>query len=225
MSDVPLLQIDGLSRRGNGQSLLLDEISLSISAGERWTIAGESGSGKTVLLRALAMLDSAEGRLLWRGEPVASADIPAYRQQVIYLAQNPAVIEGTVEDNLRFPLSLHCHRDLKFDREWFQQQLQEFRKPAYKKKKKSGDLSGGEKQLVALLRTLPLQPHILLLDEATSALDPASRQTFESTIDAWLAENPRERAVVWVSHDEEQRHRVADRVLTLSQGRIQTETA
>lgn len=220
MSDVPLLTVRNLSRTSRSGESLLSEISLSISAGERWAVTGPSGSGKTLLLRALAQLDRTDGEILWKGAPVLKSAVPDYRSQVVYLPQASPVVEGTVEDNLRLPQQLKRYAD----REWSRSQAVEWCQRLGKHedflKRASADLSGGEKQIVALLRVLPLDARILLLDEATGALDRSTEEKFETLVDEWLAERPEERAVVWVSHDEAQRQRVSSRVLQLNQGRV-----
>ena len=69
--------------------------------------SGPSGAGKTVLLRALALLDPLDsGTILWQGRAECGEGVPRYRKRVIYLHQRPALFEGTVEDNLRLPFGL-----------------------------------------------------------------------------------------------------------------------
>ncbi len=99
-------------------ALLLHPIGFALRAGERTAITGPSGSGKSVLLRTLALLDACDnGYVTWRGERIARARISAYRRQVAYIAQRPAMLDGTVEDNLRYPYSLAAYRDVRFDRD------------------------------------------------------------------------------------------------------------
>jgi putative ABC transport system ATP-binding protein len=220
MTDTALLTVNHLSRTtGRGESLLAD-ISIAVSAGERWAVAGPSGSGKTLLLRALALLDPVEGEFRWQGEPILSSSVPEYRSHVVYLSQSSPVIEGTVEDNLRIPYQLSRYADRDWSRSQAAAWCQQLGKQESFLQRSSADLSGGEKQIVALLRVLPLDAQILLLDEATSALDPATEEKFESLVDAWLSERPDERAVVWVSHDESQRQRVSSQSLHLEHGRM-----
>jgi len=218
--NVPLLEVRQLSRTSRDGSTLLEEINLKIEAGERWVIAGASGSGKTLLLRSLAMLDPAEGELEWSGEPVGAHNITEYRSCVIYLAQSAAIIDGDVRENLRLPLSLTMHRDLKWPEKEVTDWCHRFGKESDFLNRDAHDVSGGEKQIVALIRALMIRPQILLLDEATSALDPKSVKVYEQIVEEWLQEDLNHRATIWVSHSEDQRGRVSDHEVNLSAGKI-----
>lgn len=215
---VPLLEARGLTRNKPGGGFLLDDIHLAIGPSERVAIVGPSGAGKTLLLRALAMLDAIDaGELLWRGQSVACGETPAFRAQVIYLNQRPAILEGTVEDNLRLPFSLAVHRERRFDRDRAIHGLEQFGRGAEFLQKRDRELSGGESQIVALLRVLQLEPTVLLLDEPTSALDPETVLIAERLVDEWRGG---ERSAVWVSHDAEQGKRVAGRIVGVDRGRV-----
>ena len=215
----PLIEAVGLARTARSGAALLQDVNLSISPGERWAIVGDSGAGKTLLMRSLALLDPSAGRLLWQGEPIGHHDVPAYRARVIYLAQSAAVVDGTVEDNLRLPYTLHRHLSDTFDRDAAIGMLQSLRKNDSFLQRRASELSGGEKQIVALVRALQLRPQVLLLDEATSALDPESELAAERLVQHWLDEEFDHRAAVWVSHDRAQQSRVADRTFRLENGR------
>jgi putative ABC transport system ATP-binding protein len=97
------------------------------------------------------------------------------------------------------------------------------REPAFLAKS-SRDLSGGEAQLVALVRAIQLEPVVLLLDEPTAALDPGTAAAVEGLLDRWLAARDNERALVLVSHDRNQTVRVTRRRLSLRAGHIEQES-
>jgi len=200
---------------------LLHRVSLAVAAGERWAVTGPTGSGKTLLLRALALLDPVDdGEVLWRGKRVADRDVPSFRRQVVYLQQHAALIEGTVETNLRLPFQFKVNRELSFDRRRCVSQLNELNLGAEFLEKKSADLSGGETQITAILRALQLAPALLLLDEPTAALDAQSTALVERLVSGWFNAAQRERAVVWVTHNAEQSERVAEQRLSLQAGKV-----
>lgn len=221
----PLLEARGVGRREpNGSRWLFRDVSLSVSAGEDIAIVGPTGSGKTLLLRSLALLDPLDaGQILWRGEPILSADVPSYRCQVIYLHQRAALLPGSVEENLRHPFTLKVHRSTRFDRKWAIDAIAETGRNADFLGRSDRDLSGGERQIVAILRALQLDPAILLLDEPTAALDSDSTATVEALVRRWRGASAK-RGTVWVSHDADQVRRVAKRILAIQGGRLQEET-
>lgn len=219
---VSLLEAHGVGRRKpNGNGWLLREIDLSLHGGSRLAVVGATGSGKTLLMRALARLDSTDvGEILWRGAPIQGNAIPRFRRQAIYLQQRPALVEGTVEDNLRLPFTLRVHRQEAFSAEAVLSLLAEVDRTRRFLKRSTRDLSGGEAQIVALLRAIQLRPTVMLLDEPTAALDDASTRMIERLIGHWFDERPSERAFVWVSHNREQVARVAREVMTMIDGRL-----
>lgn len=209
----PLIETRKLSRLDQtGHSPLLYATDFILRGGDKVAITGPSGSGKSVFLRTLALLEAPDsGEVLWNDRVVTSALIPRYRSRVSYIAQRPALIEGSVEDNLRFPYSLKIFKDQMFDIERAARMLDQAGKPRSFMNKVAGDLSGGESQVVALIRALQLDPQVLLLDEPTAALDPLSARDVESLVDTWFAAGPLAmRGCIWVSHDPEQARRMSD---------------
>ncbi|CAG4904327.1 ABC transporter ATP-binding protein [Paraburkholderia saeva] len=220
MTDIPIVEAFGLTRRDaqRGQ-VLLQPTSFSLAAGDRVAITGPSGSGKSVFLRALALLDPLDaGRIEWHGKPVSRITMTQYRRNIAYIRQRPAVLEGTVEDNLRYPYTLVAYRDVRFDRERALSFAEQAGRGHDFLDKSAGDLSGGEAQITALIRVLQLAPEVLLLDEPTASLDPESSHAIEALVGAWLASGDAARASVWVSHDPAQAARVSDRHLTMHAG-------
>ena len=224
-TEQPLLKACGLGRRKPGiEDWLLRRVCVKVYHGDRLALTGPSGSGKTVLLRALAYLDPHdEGSIEWEGRPLRSEAIPAYRKEVVYLHQRPALFDGTVEDNLKYPFTLKSHRGKRFDRSRVVSILETLKRDKTFLEKSSRDLSGGEAQIVALIRSLQLDPTILLLDEPTASLDSATAEAAENLLDRWQREKPRERGFIWVSHDLEQAERMSTRRLRMHLGEIHIE--
>jgi len=215
-----ILEAQTMGRRAGGRWLLRD-VSLALHGGDRLGVVGTTGSGKTLLLRCLALLDEIqEGEIRFRNAAVSHHEIPQFRRQVIYLHQRSPLMEGTVEENLRRPLKLKIHRSRSFDREKTLGILQSLGRDASFLDQPARNLSGGEAQIVALLRAVQLEPAVLLLDEPTSALDAASTGAVEKLVDRWHGEAPTQRAVIWVSHDVKQIERVARQRLSMHEGRL-----
>lgn len=217
-SIASLVAANGIVRRDATRgSLLLHRTDFTLNAGQRVSVTGPSGSGKSVFLRTLALLDPCdEGFVTWRGGRIARNGIPAYRRRVAYIAQRPAMLDGTVEDNLRYPFTLKVYRDARFDRETAARLAQAAGRDAGFLDKPAGELSGGEAQIAAFVRVLQLAPDVLLLDEPTASLDPGSARAIEALVGDWF--DGGERAFIWVSHDMEQARRVATRHLAMTAG-------
>ncbi len=214
----PLLAAVELARR-DGDQVLLTGVSLEIHARDRVAVVGATGSGKSLLLRALAFLDPIDsGKLLWQGREIHGPEAPRFRGCVMYLHQRPALIEGSVEEILRQPFGLRLHRDKVFDRAAIIARLALVGRGESFLESQQRDLSGGEAQIVALLRAMQLAPHVLLLDEPTAALDAQSTAAVESLIETYLSEQPTQRAAVWVTHDRAQAQRVASRWMQMRAG-------
>jgi putative ABC transport system ATP-binding protein len=199
----------GLTRGGR---TVLDGVSAAIPPGAA-AIVGPSGSGKSTLLRLLNRLaDPDSGEISYRGMPLGDYDPLALRREVALVPQLPALLEGTVESNLRYAAGLagekvdtpRCLRLAGLD-------------PGYAGRDVAR-LSVGEQQRAMLGRALAQRPAVLLLDEPTSALDHAARDAIEAA----LAELRRELeiSVVLVTHDPEQARRLSEWVVRLEAGRV-----
>lgn len=224
-SETILLNARNLVRHA-GDRRLLDGVSLDLNEGDRIGLIGATGSGKSVLLRTLARLEPLDsGNLHWNGSPVSPQEASFYRSQVIYLHQQPFRFEGTVEDVLSAPFRLKVHAAKSFDRDWAIGQLQRIGRNESFLRQRHEQLSGGESQLVAILRALQLDPRVLLLDEPTSALDAHSTEAVEEVLLAWHAESPHSRAWIWVSHDRHQVERTCNRIFQMKSGRLQNDGA
>ncbi|MGC1165310.1 MAG: ATP-binding cassette domain-containing protein [Solirubrobacterales bacterium] len=199
----------GLTRGGRP---VLDGVGAAIPLGAA-AIVGPSGSGKSTLLRLLNRLaDPDRGEISYRDEPLASYDPLALRRQVALVPQLPALLEGTVESNLRYAARL-AGKELDTRRCLCLAGLgPEFAGRDVAK------LSVGEQQRAMLGRALAQQPEVLLLDEPTSALDHAARDAVEAALTELRREL--EISVVLVSHDPEQARRLSDWVVRLEAGRV-----
>lgn len=217
---TPLLAATGLRRVSRAGRLLLDDAQLRLDCGEVVALGGPSGSGKTVLQRALALLDPVTaGRIELAGAEPHDSEVPGYRRHVSFVHQRPVLVPGTVEENLTLSFELGVNAGRLFPRARAIETLERLGRDETFLAAGTRDLSGGEGQIVAITRTLLPSPTILLLDEPTASLDPTTAASFEKLIGDWVrAESPR--AVLWVTHDEAQAERVADRQLWFESGRV-----
>jgi putative ABC transport system ATP-binding protein len=175
-------------------------------------VAGPSGSGKSTLLRLLNRLaDADSGRVLYRGDDVRDRDVLELRREVCLVPQLPALLDGTVGDNIRFaagcansdPDPTRLLELAGLDRSFAE--------------RAASKLSVGEQQRAMLARALAVEPEVLLLDEPTSALDEAARAAIEATL-----LELRERlgiSYVLVTHDLAQARRMAEWVVRIDEGR------
>jgi putative ABC transport system ATP-binding protein len=169
----------------------------------------------------LALLDPLdEGVISFRGALVRGAAVPAYRKDVCYLHQRPALLEGTVEADLRHPYTLGVHAHARFDRTRILGLLDDLGIQGPFLAKATRHLSGGEAQIVAILRAVQLDPSVLLLDEPTASLDETTVLAIEGLVRRWLDASPAKRAFIWVSHNSQQAARIASRRLTMYGGEL-----
>ena len=212
--DDALLRMQDGGRRVEGRWLWRG-LELVLHGAERVALVGPSGSGKTLLLRALSGLDVLdEGTLTLSGTPLERWAMPRYRAHVAYLPQRPVMIEGSVEDNLRLPFTLGAHAGRQYDRRRVGAALERLGRGERFLAQDALGLSGGEQQLVALVRRLQLEPTVLLLDEPSASLDDDSVAALEAMVDEWRGSAP-DRAVLWTSHRSDQLERVSDRAVRL----------
>ncbi len=151
---------------------VLDGVDFDLDAGALAVIEGPSGGGKSTFLRALATLEPlSRGEILLDGELERGLSPSSYRVRVAYVPQLPVMFPGTVADNLRAGPRL---RGVELSDEAVGALLEKVALDRSFAPRTARDLSGGEKQRVAIGRALANEPRVLLFDEPTSALDPAS---------------------------------------------------
>ncbi len=195
---------------------VLDEVTASIPAAGITVISGPSGAGKTTLLRLCNRLEVPdEGTVRYRSRPLDELDPLALRRRVGMVFQRPTPFPGSVADNLAV-----ARPDARADE--MRAVLERVALDAGLLGQEARTLSGGELQRMCLARTLVTEPEALLLDEPTSALDEQPKRVFEKTARELAAQGI---TILWVTHDDAQAHRVADRICRLRNGRLTGATA
>lgn len=210
MDRPPSIEIDGLTLAFAGRTVLQD-FSLRVGASEKVVLAGESGSGKSSILACLlGFLAPVAGRIAIRGESLTAKSVWHLRRELALVQQEPDLGEQTVEAWFQEPFTFRANEALRGNLSKLPALLPQLRLTPAILKQKGPDLSGGEKQRVALAAALLLDRPILLLDEPTSALDPESRQA----VYACLA-GLQDQALLMVSHDAGSALDFADRTVRL----------
>jgi putative ABC transport system ATP-binding protein len=213
---TPILEARNLSSRIERQGIsLIRSFSFSLHQQERLVLTGPSGVGKSVLLRTIAFLEPLkEGEIYFYGKKLSQEEIPQFRSRVIYLAQKPSLSEDTVEDNFKRVFAFKSHKEKKYSRDQVLGFLKQFNLSESFLDQQAKLLSGGEAQILALIRALILKPSVLLLDEPTASLDSFRIEAFENGVLDWV-NSSQDRSLIWVTHQKEQKSRLGTRVLTL----------
>ena len=185
------------------RTLHVGPASFDVVAGSCTALWGPSGSGKSLLLRALADLDPHDGEVRIAGDAQSAMSGPSWRQRVGYLPTESHWWARTVGEH--FPQE----PGVDFAALGFEPGVLEW---------EVARMSSGERQRLALLRLLARAPEALLLDEPTANLDNESRAHVEALVQRYREEHAA--PVLWVGHDPEQRARVAGAALHIESGRV-----
>ncbi len=174
-------------------------LNLTIPAEEKVSLIGRSGSGKSTLLRCLlGFVTPSAGTIKIFSEELTAKSIWKLRTRMAYVPQEPELAGGEVQQVLEKPFNLANNRHLKGNLSRVPALMERLLLPAKLLQEDISELSGGEKQRIAMLMALLLEREIMVLDEASSALDPDSKQAALEL----LQEQP-QLTVLSVSHDKE----------------------
>ncbi|BBK32160.1 sulfate transport system ATP-binding protein [Stella humosa] len=204
-----------------GRFAALDDIHLRVADGELLALLGPSGSGKTTLLRIIAGLEWPDGGEL-RMHGSNALGVRASERGVGFVFQHYALFRHmTVSDNVAFGLQVRprATRPGKADIAARVRELLRLVQLEALVDRYPDQLSGGQRQRVALARALAVEPRVLLLDEPFGALDAKVRKELRR----WLRRLHDELGMttIFVTHDQEEALELADRVVVMSQGRIE----
>jgi putrescine transport system ATP-binding protein len=214
-SAQPYVSIKNLTKAFGGR-VAINDVSLSIYRGELFSLLGSSGCGKTTLLRMLAGFEPpTSGKIFIDGTDMT--DTPSYKRPVSMVFQSYALFPHmTVEQNIAFGLIQDGMAKSEI-RDKVSTYLELVQMVGYEKRKPD-QLSGGEKQRVALARSLVKQPKLVLLDEPLAALDKKLRERTQLEL-----VNIQEKVgvtFVMVSHDQEEAMTMSTRIGLMNEGHI-----
>ena len=210
------LEVRNVTRR-IGDLVAVNNVSLNIEAGEFFTLLGPSGCGKTTLLRMIAGFDLPDaGQILLDGKDLA--DTPPEKRPIHTVFQSYALFPHmTAAENIAFPLKMsRCPPEE--TRKRLQEALEQVRLTG-KAGKYPHELSGGEKQRVALARGLVNRPRLLLLDESLAALDAKLREE----VQVELINLQREVGItfIFVTHAQTEALALSHRIAVMNQGKVE----
>lgn len=218
-----MLYLKNITVKKNNQNIL-SSINLTIKKGDKILIVGESGGGKSTLLRSILFFETdISGNIFWKNEKIDEKidekNIDKYRKRFAYVDQKPPFFEGTVKEYFHLPFTLkynNQHKNLKAVENLNLQKkyLNQLSINTSILEKTYEKLSGGEKQRVNLIQFLLLDKEVYLLDEVTSSLDT---ENIERVIN--MINGKKDRTIICVSHNM-QWERWANRKFIMNNGRL-----
>ncbi len=199
-----------------GEETVLDIDRLDIEAGLIHALLGANGAGKTTLLEILAFLaPPAQGIIHFQGQLVDQSNVRKFREKVVLVDQQPIMFSRSVADNVAYGLKIR-----KIDgsrREKVITQTLELVDLRRYQKRDATELSGGEKQRLALARALALRPDVLLCDEPTANVDLANSRSIEALLKRINKEL--RTTIIFTSHDRMQPAALTESHIILEKGR------
>ena len=218
----PIIRVRDV-RKNFGELLVLDGVSLDFEEGAVTAIIGQSGCGKSVLVKhMIGILKPDEGDIFFRDKSVVEADedeLVEIRRHFGYSFQGAALFDSmTVEENIAFPLREVLNmKDQNEIRRLVREQLEWIGLPGIENKTPA-ELSGGMKKRVGVARTLVTKPEVLLFDEPTTGLDPVLGETINDLV---LRVNKElELTCILITHDIQATFRISDQIAFLHDGKI-----
>lgn len=206
-----------------GAAVVHEDVSMTVYQGEVFAIAGGNGSGKSVLMREMTLLQApTAGDIEVFGKNVQTmneADVAALRRRCGVLFQHGALFSSlTVTENVAVPLREHTNLSTRLIQELALLKIAITGFPMASVTKYPNELSGGMRRRAALARAMALDPELLFLDEPTSGLDPISAAGFDELIQQlreWF-----HLTMVIITHDLDSLWRITDRVAVLGNGKV-----
>ncbi len=212
------IRLEKVSFSYDGQTPVLDQISLNIAAGEKVAVVGASGGGKTTLVQLLlGLYQPQSGQIYFNEAPITEIGLNRVREHVVTVLQHPALFNDTVRMNLTLG------QDFPDEVLWHALEVAQLRETIAAMDngldtllgQRGVRLSGGQRQRVAIARMILANPKVVILDEATSALDTETEHHLHAALTQFL----RDRTTLIIAH-RLSAVRQADRVYVFDEGKI-----
>lgn len=213
---MSLLEFDKVSYASDN-NLIIKDLSIDIHLGDYMSIIGPSGSGKSTFLKLCShLITTSSGKITFKGKNILNYDPIEIRKMITYCFQTPYLFGKTVIDNLSFPYKI---RNKSIDMNRIKSLFSLFNIDKEFINKDINNLSGGEKQRIALIRSLIFKPEILLLDEVTSALDADNTKIVENVVNTLNKEGT---TILWITHNLVQSKKNANKIMTIEEGKLKS---
>ena len=216
---LPIIQLDRISYR-IGELRIIDELSLEVARGETIVLLGESGCGKTTLLKIMnRLIEPTGGEVLVEGRPARVWDVIELRRHIGYVLQEGGLFPHlTIRENVGLVPGL-----LKWEKEKINARVDEVLQlvsldPSKFAARHPHELSGGQRQRVGVARALAADPAIILLDEPFGALDVLTRTKLQKEFASIVREMGK--TAVFVTHDLHEASLLASRIALMEKGRV-----
>lgn len=218
-----LFELRGLCKAFTSDEPLLVDANLTVYEGETLAIIGESGCGKSILLKMMVgLMEPDAGEILFRGKSVATmteVELHAMRREVGYMFQNDALFDSmSVLDNIGYGMREHTKASDQDILDRAQDCLEFVGLERWRVKLYPAELSGGQRKRVGIARAIAMKPKVLLYDEPTQGLDPQSITRIANLIIRLRSEL--HATSVIVTHDMRTAFTAANRIALMHEGRF-----
>ncbi len=215
---IKLIELKGI-HKSYGEEKVLDNISLRFEKSGIYCIIGESGCGKTTMMKLInGLIKPSQGRVLVDGQDISKRDPVKLRKSIGYVIQKVGLFPHmTVGENIEIILELtNVDKGKRREKAIELLKLVHLEEDDYNKY--PGELSGGQQQRVGIARALSTDPDILLMDEPFSALDPITRDSLQDELVDLQKEL--DKTIVFVTHDMDEAIKIADKIAIMKGGEL-----
>jgi len=213
------IRIEGLNFRYTEDEWVFRDFDLTIEPGESVALVGHTGAGKSSIAKLIARFyEFQSGSILIDGYDIRDLNLTSFRKQLGMISQTPFLFSGTVAENIQYACSGSTLQEMtELARqigkgEWMETLPEGLQTQVGER---GGQLSMGQRQLVALLRVLIQNPAVFILDEATASIDPFTERQIQQALDLILQDS----TSILIAH-RLSTVKSADRIVVLQEGRI-----